>query len=291
MHTPVLLQEVITYLDPQKGESVIDGTVGLGGHAKKLCSLVGEQGRVLGIDQDEKALTHAEKTLEGCRSEVVRGNFKDMKELAHSVGIEKAQKILLDIGLSSLQLADISRGFSFKEDSPLDMRFGEGARYTAQEIVNSWTTDELVQIFEEYGEERFSERIAKGIVEARKEKEIRTTYELVEIIESAVPYFYTKRKIHPATKTFQALRIAVNDELSALLSVLPQAWELLEKQGRLAVISFHSLEDRIVKNFYKDKKKEGVGIVLTKKPIRASREEIIQNPRSRSALLRVIEKK
>jgi 16S rRNA (cytosine1402-N4)-methyltransferase len=210
------------------------------------------------------------------------------------LNIKKVNGVVFDLGLSSDHFENSGRGFSFKKDEPLLMTFEKDltkARFTARDIVNDWDEENIADILYGYGEEKFSRRIAKNIVEARKEKAINTTTDLVEIIEKSVPVWYKKgRKTHFATKTFQALRITVNDELETLKDGLKKGFDALEKQGRLVVVSFHSLEDRIIKNFMRDKKNEREGILITKKPIVPSREEIKENPRSRSAKLRIIEK-
>lgn len=255
------------YLDIQPGEKFVDCTVGLGGHARAIMAKGGE---VLGIDRDEESL----KNLKGIR--VKKGNFADLKELVDF----SPDGILMDLGMSSWQLEKSGRGITFRKTEPLDMRMDLDSSLTAEKIVNEWPYDELARIFYEYGGERFSWRIARRIVNAREKKRIKTTYELVGLIISSYPQRKVRR-IHPATKVFQALRIAVNDELDNLKKALPQALEILKPGGRLVVISFHSLEDKIVKNFMRDNLE-----VLTRKPVVPTAEEVKLNPRSRSAKLR-----
>jgi len=295
-HTPVLLNEVIENLNLKKGDVVLDGTVGGGGYLKEICKKVDVEGKVIGLDQDNNAL---ERVKEGSKNWnrdliLVNDNFRNLDNVLIDLNIKKVNGVVFDLGLSSDHFENSGRGFSFKKDEPLLMTFEKDltkARFTARDIVNDWDEENIADILYGYGEEKFSRRIAKNIVEARKEKAINTTTDLVEIIEKSVPVWYKKgRKTHFATKTFQALRITVNDELETLKDGLKKGFDALEKQGRLVVVSFHSLEDRIIKNFMRDKKNEREGILITKKPIVPSREEIKENPRSRSAKLRIIEK-
>ncbi len=295
MHIPVLLQEVLDNLNPQKGETFIDGTINHGGHAKEIAERLGSTGTLIGIDQDGKALSFAEQNLKSSPAKVIllNGNFRHLTSLIKEAGIEKVDGILLDIGFSSDQIENSGRGFSFKTDEPLNMSFQtktDSLAFNARDMVNDWDENNLADVIYAYGEETFSRQIAKGIVEARKEGEIKTTLQLVEIIRQAVPVWYTKKRIHFATKTFQALRMTVNDELGALKEGLNGAWEVLASGGRLGVISFHSLESRIIKEFMRDKKELGEGVLITKKAAKPNREEVLANPRSRSAQLRVIKK-
>lgn len=308
-HVPVLLTEVITYLDPKPNQNFIDCTLGAGGHAAEILKRTAPDGKILGIDLDGRAIEIAKQKvssfgLQVSRLVAVQGNFKNLKEIVLQNNFQNISGILFDLGFSSMEIADPKKGFSFQFDAPLDMRYG-GEGITATEIVNRWPEKELAKIFEEYGEEKFSKRIARQICEQRKISPIVRTRELVEVIGQSVPKKFQHGRIHFATRVFQALRIAVNDELNNLSAVLPQALELLGPSGRLAVISFHSLEDRIVKNFFK---RESAGCVcpkeapvcrcdhkailkiLNKKPIVPSEEEAKINPRSRSAKLRVAER-
>lgn len=292
-HVPVLLNEVINSLNLEKGETVIDATVGAGGHSKEICSLIGENGTLFGLDQDKTALEIAKKNLSGgkCKVLLINGNFREIDSLIAGNGIEKTNKILFDLGVSSMQFGPTGRGFSFLYDEPLLMTLKsdlEEGDLTAYEIVNSYSEKEIADIIYKYGEDRASRRIAREIVNARKIKPIATSGELAEIVKRAFPKRHFK--INPATKTFQALRIAVNDELGALDMGLIKSWKILNKGGRMSVISFHSLEDRIVKNFFRNLSKEKKGLLINKKPIIATLEEVRLNPRSRSAKLRTIEK-
>jgi 16S rRNA (cytosine1402-N4)-methyltransferase len=290
MHESVLLNETIEGLDLHKGDVLVDGTLGRAGHS--LEAFRREPGVcIMGIDRDEDALTESQVKLvhAGAKFELFKGNFRDMDKF-----VSKADKIILDLGVSSPHLDSSRRGFSFKNDEPLLMTMEKKVgkdTFTARDIVNGWAEEDIANVIYAYGEERYARRIAKRIVEARQENPIETTRELVEIIESAVPGMYRHGKIHPATRTFQALRIAVNDELASLKQGLNVAFHLLNPGGRLAVISFHSLEDRITKTIMKEWTKQGAGEQLSKKPITPTDEEARTNPRSRSAKLRIFIKK
>lgn len=295
MHQSVLLHEVITYLDIKKGDAVLDGTINGGGHSKAMCELIGSKGKLIGIDQDKEALARATKALSQCNAPhfLIQENFRNLDRVLLSTGMKTVDKILLDLGFSSFQIETSGRGFSFQKDEPLLMTLKASPQpedLTAEEIVNTWEEEHIADIIYGFGEERFSRRIAKGIVSAREKKRITTTGELARIIIESVPERLRSGKIHPATKTFQALRITVNDELGALTEGLEKGIRALSPGGRMAVISFHSLEDRIVKNTFRQKQKEGIVSILTKKPLVPSREEIGENKRARSAKLRVIEK-
>jgi len=286
MHKPVLIKEVLEELNPQKGENFIDCTFGFGGHSLAILKKNKPDGKVLGIEQDKEVLKFAPKNK---RLILLKDNFKNLKEIVRKYNFNKIDGILLDLGVSSWHFDKSNRGFSFQTDELLKMNCSEDP-LNAQEIINQWPEQELIKIFREYGQEKFPGRIARVICEQRSKYQIKTTKQLVDIIEQAIPKKHRYRKIHFATKVFQALRITVNDELNNLIKVLPQAVSLLEPGGRLAVISFHSLEDRIVKHFFRDEFKKGNLEILTKKPIIPERDEIISNPRSRSAKLRVIKK-
>jgi 16S rRNA (cytosine1402-N4)-methyltransferase len=289
-HIPVLLNETLEYLNTQPGDTIIDCTIGGGGHAEALLEQSGPNGTLLGIDASKKAIAYLQEELKKYQKRIIlaHGNFRNIKQIAYDHSVSSARGILMDLGLSSDELADPGQGFSFRVEGPLDMRFGsEGV--TAAELVNSATEEELIRIIARYGEERYARRIAIAIVVARRKIRFETTTQLVDVIVGSVPKGYERGRIHPATRTFQALRIATNDELGALEAALPQAVELLEEGGRLVVISFHSLEDRIVKRFFRKHAGDTLR-VLTKKPIQASEEETRANPRARSAKLRVAEK-
>jgi len=274
MHIPVLLKEVIDGLDPQPNGNYIDCTLSSGGHTKEILKRNGPNGKVLGIEIDKEIF---EKTIKDERLIAVNDSYINLEKIIEENNFNNISGILLDVGMSSYHVDLSERGFSFNKDEPLIMTYGEGV--TAEEIINEYSEDEIEKILREYGEEKFSKRIAKKICEERKRERIKSTLQLVEIIRKIVPH----SKIHPATRTFQALRIRANDELNNIEKVLPQALKALDKGGKLLVISFHSLEDRIVKNFMKSEGLEAI----TKKPIVPTEEEIITNPRSRSAKLRI----
>lgn len=293
IHIPVLLKEATEGLLLKKGETVFEGTVGLGGHSRVLCEMVGKEGLFIGTDLDQESLEIAEARLKDvpCKKILVCDSFRNIDAVLSKAGIQKVNAILLDIGLSNRQLDVVPRGFSFMRDEPLLMTFRkDGSGLTAREIVNEWAEDSIADIIYGYGEERYAKRIARNIVEARKEKPIETTLQLVEIIKRSVPKSGFK-KINPATKTFQALRIAVNDELGALREGITKGFSHLAPEGRMAVISFHSLEDRIVKEFFRAEAGSGHASLVTKKPIVPSEIEIKENPKSRSSKLRIIIKR
>jgi 16S rRNA (cytosine1402-N4)-methyltransferase len=308
MHVPVLQKEVLYYLDPKPNENFIDCTIGGGGHTAAILERNGPKGKVLGIELDTelyKRLKAAEINPEaehsaryGARNEklkiknrliLVNDSYVNLREIVKREKFRPVSGILFDLGMSSWHLEESKRGFSFMRDEILDMRYNPQINsLTAEKILNQWSEFKIRQILKEYGEEKFAERIARKIIEMRKIEPIKTTFDLVKIIMGVVPAWYLHQRIHFATRTFQALRIAVNDELNNLEKTLPQAIEILEPGGRLVVISFQSLEDRIVKTFFK----KYIGDtyvnlkILTKKPVRPSEEEIRINPRSRSAKLR-----
>jgi len=275
MHIPVLQKEVLEMLSPKPNENFIDCTIGEGGHGLAILEMIKPKGKILGIDQEIR-LKKGDKRLI-----LVEDNFANLKSIVDNYKFYNIQGILFDLGMSSWHLEESGRGFSFKRPEPLDMRFSKENSLTAEKIVNYWSKPEIERILREYGEEKKALKIAQKIIELRGTLQIKTVPQLVKITDSL--------GVSPQ-RTFQALRIAVNDELNNLKKALPQAKELLNKGGRLAVISFHSLEDRIVKNFFKDYFQKGQLKILTKKPIIPSDEEIKNNPRSRSAKLRVVEK-
>lgn len=282
-HVPVLLDQVIVALAPRAGGSYIDATVGAGGHAASILDACAPTGRLLGLDADPAALAIAAQNLErfGARAQLVHANFENLYALATAHGFACADGIVLDLGISSMQVSDAARGFSFLLEGALDMRMNPQAPTTAADLVNTLDEAELADIIFAYGEERASRRIARAIVRARP---LYTTRQLAQVIERALG---RHGRIHPATRTFQALRLAVNRELDALDAVLPQIVETLRGGGRVAIIAFHSLEDRRVKNFFRSTPQLRV---LTKHPIRPTDAEIAVNPRARSAKLRVAEK-
>lgn len=293
VHKSVLLQETIDGLDIKASDTIVDCTLNGGGHTSEVFKRFGDKVNVIGIDADQSAIDRAEKKIGKRKNfDTVCTNFRNLDAALQEVGAEKADKYIFDLGLSSDQLESSGRGFSFKKDEPLAMTFavsGEEA-VTAEQIVNDWSEESIAAILMGYGEESFAKKIAKAIVTERKTKKIETTTDLVKIIDIATPVWYQRKKTHPATKTFQALRIATNDEVSALEEGLAKAFEHLDGDGRIAVITFHSIEDRVVKQFFKQKANVGEGKLITKKPIIPTRDEVKDNPRSRSAKLRIIEK-
>jgi 16S rRNA (cytosine1402-N4)-methyltransferase len=290
MHIPVLQKEVFQYLNPQSNENFIDCTIGSGGHTLAILEKNGPGGKVLGIDADLEQIENCKLKIENFKKRVILAcdNFSNLKEIVKRKRFRNVQGILFDLGMSSWHLEESGRGFSFLKNEQLDMNFAQDKkRLTAKEIVNNWPVEEIEKILKEYGEERFVKKIALKIIENRKiEPIIKSTFQLIQIIKEAIPLWYQHQRIHFATRTFQALRIAVNNELDNLKIALPQALDILEPRGRLVVISFHSLEDRIVKHFFKSRTK--FLKILTKKPISPSKKEVEINPRSRSAKLRAI---
>lgn len=281
-HIPVLRAEVLNALQPHRRGHYIDGTLGAGGHAEAVLQASAPDGRLLGLDGDPEALTIARETLKpfGERAILVRSNFTQIKSVARAQGFIPAAGVLLDLGLSSMQLANLARGFSFQSDT-LDMRMDDRSELTAAEIVNTWEEGDLANLIFEYGEERQSRKIARAIIEHRP---LGSAQVLAGLIEREVG---RRGKIHPATRTFQALRIAVNHELENLEATLPELEEVVGQGGRVAIITFHSLEDRIVKNFFKA---HGAWRTLTKHPIQPTYAQTRENPRARSAKLRVAER-
>lgn len=299
MHTPVLLQEVVQFLNPQSGGDFIDCTLGAGGHSKAILERTAPDGKLLALDLDGEAIKQFRQYVDNCglgkRVILVQGNFSCLRALADEYRITSVDGVLLDLGFSSDELEQGGRGFSFLRDEPLDMRYSseDESQNTAADILNYWSYEDIVKIFREYGEERDARKIARLILAERRNAKIQTTQELVNIVLRAKfssMVLYPHHRIHPATKVFQALRIAVNQELDNLTKILSQAIEVVKPGGRVAIISFHSLEDRIVKNFFREQKEKGNAKIITKKPVQATEEEINSNPRSRSAKLRIAEK-
>ena len=294
-HVTVLLNETVAGLLPKSGGVYVDGTLGAGGHTEEICR-VAPKSPIIGIDADADAIERAKARLAGMPCTLITStNFNDkISEILDENRIDEVDGVLLDLGMSSDQLDRSGRGFSFLRDEPLKMTMQSEISENdldAYKIINHFNEEQLATIIYGYGEETYSRRIAKAIVEAREISEIKTTGQLADIIKKSVPFKYRNGKTHPATKTFQALRISVNDELERLEITLEQSFNRLKKGGRLSVISFHSLEDRIVKRFAKAKYDEGKANLITKKPMVPTTEEIKANPRSRSAKLRIIEKK
>lgn len=303
MHRPVMGKEVVASLNLDDGKVVVDGTLGLGGYSEMVLSS-GKRVRIAAFDLDEENLKLARTRLSDFGDAVVyfHDNFANLKADLHGEGIEKIDGLMLDLGIASTHVDLASRGFSFAKDSELDMRFDRSSGITAKEIVNTYSTEELTRIFREYGEEKFAWKIARGIVGRRKDVPFERTVELADFIQSIVGG--KKGKIHPATKVFQALRIEVNGELQNLADALEDTVGVMNKKGRIAVVSYHSLEDRIVKNFFRDQSREFMNVpgeltttylepklkIITKKPVLPTKEEISANPRARSAKLRVAER-
>lgn len=302
MHISVLKEEVAEYLGLSEGEVVVDATLGLGGHALDILQKVGKSGRLVAFEQDERNLLVAQERLDDYRDQItyIHRNFCYLKTGLIDNGFEKVDAILFDLGLSSPHVDQSERGFSFMQNGPLDMRFDPRSKKTAADVINAYSENDLLRIFREYGEEKLSGRIVRSICERRKLRAFETTVELAEFIKEVYPAKLRSRSSHPATKVFQALRMEVNSELEVLEEVLPQAFEVLRPGGRIVLISYHSLEDRIVKKYFKaleQPKAEGEEAIfktfadpyvtsLTKKPVVPSESEISINPRSRSAKLR-----
>jgi 16S rRNA (cytosine1402-N4)-methyltransferase len=284
VHVSVLSDEVLHWLAPEPGQTFVDGTLGAGGHARALAERVGSSGLVLALDRDATALAAAEKNLAGLPIAIAQANFCDLADVLNEIGLTAVDGILLDLGLSSDQLADSNRGFSFDSPGPLDLRFDTETGEPAWRLLARLDAEPLADILFRYGQERFSRRIARRIVEQRKIAPLETAEQLAQLVRRAIPPTADTRRIDAATRTFQALRIAVNDELESLERALRRLPDLLKPGGRLAIISFHSLEDRLVKEAFRDDPRLSP---LTKKPLRPGDEEIAQNPRARSAKMRV----
>ena len=306
-HTSVLLDECIENLNIKPDGIYVDGTLGGGGHSSEICKQLSEEGTLIGLDRDRDALAAAEKRLEpyNCRKIFVQCNYSEIRRVLQELEIDGIDGALLDLGVSSFQLDNAERGFSYMQEAPLDMRMSQDDSFTAYDIVNGYSEKDLKRIITEYGEERWSARIASFIVNARKEKPVETTTELVDIIKAAIPAKARRDGPHPAKRTFQAIRIEVNDELGQLRNAMEEFCDVLNTDGRLCVISFHSLEDRIVKEVIARRvnpctcpKEFPVCVCgkvadikkVTGKPILPSEEELEYNPRSRSAKLRVCKK-
>ena len=288
-HVPVLVEEVMTFLRCEPGRTYVDATLGGGGHASEILKRTAPDGVVIGIDWDEEALSEARNALMpfGDRIRIFRENFTCVPDF---VGAESADGMLLDLGLSSIQVEKAERGFSFREEGPLDMRMDQRLNHTAADLINRLSSEELEYTLTRYGEERWAKKIAKAIVQEREQDPIRTTQTLRRIVHTAIPRRFHTRRIDPATRTFQAFRIRVNEELDNLEKILETGWKVLKKGGRLCIISFHSLEDRMVKEAFRRLEKEDEMRILTKKPVTPSEEERKRNPRSRSAKLRCAER-
>ncbi|MFA6386215.1 MAG: 16S rRNA (cytosine(1402)-N(4))-methyltransferase RsmH [Candidatus Paceibacterota bacterium] len=294
-HIPVLKDESIDGLAIKNADTIVDGTLGGGGHTFEMIKRYGNSIKIIGLDLDIDAKSRTEILIGDTPSDFVFANsgFQDIDKVLSDLKIENVDGILLDLGISSFQLEVAGRGFSFLKDEPLLMTMKKEPTeedLTAKEIVNTWDEENIADIIYGFGEEKYSRKIAKKIIESRKEKEIETTFDLVKIIQDAVGGYYKGLRIHPATRTFQALRIATNSELSNLEEVLDKGFNCLKKGGHMSVISFHSLEDRIVKRAFVGLKEKGLAKIINKKPIIPTEEELRSNPRSRSAKLRLLEK-
>ena len=307
-HTSVLLEETIANLKIKPDGTYVDGTLGGAGHAREVCRRLSATGRFIGIDQDEAAIAAAGERLRdfGERVTIIRSNYCDMVPRLQEIGIQSVDGIMLDLGVSSYQLDNAERGFTYREDAPLDMRMDQRSALSAYEVVNGYSEEQLFRILRDYGEERFAGKIARNICTARKNEPIRTTGELTEIIKRSIPARIRATGGHPAKRSFQAIRIEVNQELKVLEESLDGMIDLLNDGGRICVITFHSLEDRIVKNIFRKNEhpctcppefpvcvcgKKSRGTVITRKPVLPSEEEMAANPRSKSAKLRVFERK
>jgi len=289
MHTPVLLKEVIEYLNPQSNENFIDATIGEGGHTKAILEKNEPAGKVLGIEVDPMLYQTVKNQMQDRKRLIlVNDSYVNLEKIVNDLQFQPVNGILFDLGMCSWQIDESKRGFSYLKDEPLDMRFNPESTLTAAEIVNFWKLEDLERILREYGEEKYAKRIALAIKETRKKKRIVGTQELVEILKRCLPKNYDNYRLHPAARTFQALRITVNNELENLKMGLTMALKILAPQGKIVVISFHSLEDRIVKKFFRDNAKQNILRILTKKPIISSQEEIKNNIRSHSAKLRAV---
>ena len=307
-HKPVMPRECIEFLNIDPEGIYVDGTIGGAGHSSLICENLSKNGTLIGIDRDDDALATASQRLEkyDCNKHFVKSNYSEIKEVLRNLDIAEIDGALLDIGVSSFQLDEQSRGFSYMQDSPLDMRMDQQAGFTAADVVNTYSEKDLAGIIKKYGEERWASRIAQFIVKAREKEELKTSGQLVEIIKAAVPASARREGPHPAKRTFQALRIEVNDELASLEKAVRDFMDVLAPKGRLAIITFHSLEDRIVKEAFNERANPCTcppefpvcvcGKVadikkITRKPLVADEDELESNPRSRSAKLRVIEKR
>ncbi|MFT4555654.1 MAG: 16S rRNA (cytosine1402-N4)-methyltransferase [Planctomycetaceae bacterium] len=289
VHVPVMLREVLQQLDLEPGLTVVDGTVGAGGHSRKISEQIGETGVLIGLDRDSMMLNFAAERVSGAGRHLIQSSYSEIKNVLHELGIDTVDRILLDLGLSSDQLADRQRGFGYSVDAPLDMRFDNRSGQSVAEFLASVDQAKLTEILTTYGEEKFSEAIAQRIVERRRKQPIKTTRDLTETVEEAIPArFRQQSRKDPSTRVFQALRIAVNQELTHLEQALQtELYEALAPGGRLSIITFHSLEDRLVKNAFRD---ESRWKVLAKKPTAPTPAEVRMNPRSRSAKLRTAAK-
>jgi 16S rRNA (cytosine1402-N4)-methyltransferase len=292
-HTPVMLEGVLCQLDPAPGKTIVDATVGTGGHAEAILRRIMPGGRLIGIDRDQESLAVAKEKLEDFAGsfELIYGNFMEIESILKNLRIKKVDGILFDLGISSFQLSNPERGFGFQYNGPLDMRMDRNSYISAYDLINNLTEEELSNLLRLFGQERWHNRIARFLVRQRQTHPINTTEELTDIVVRAIPYSYQHYRIHPATRTFQAMRIAVNRELETLETALTDSVELLAKGGRLCVISFHSLEDRVAKLAFRKASLEEKMRILTNKPQQPPESEKKDNPSSRSAKLRAAERR
>jgi 16S rRNA (cytosine1402-N4)-methyltransferase len=292
-HIPVMVEEVMDLLRCEPGRTYVDGTLGGGGHGEEILKRTAPDGLLIGMDWDKEAIHEASKRLQpyGNRTRIFRENFIHLPEILKAMKIETVDGILLDLGVSSIQLERGERGFSFRGEGPLDMRMDERKDHTAADLLNTLSPGELERILFEYGEERWTKRITKAIVSERATKPIQTTDDLRKIVYRTIPKKFQSRRIDPATKTFLAIRIKINEEMENLKGILESGWKALSKGSRICIISFHSLEDRMVKESFRRLEQEGVMRIVTKKPLTPSEEEQENNPRSRSAKLRCGERR
>jgi 16S rRNA (cytosine1402-N4)-methyltransferase len=294
VHSPVMLAEVLEYLNPRPGQLIVDATLGMGGHSREILKRIAPGGRLIGIDRDEESLAQARSNLSDYASscEFAYGNFSDLDTILKNLNIESIDGIVMDLGLSSFQLKDAQRGFSFQVEGPLDMRFDRNSYISAYDLVNNLNEEEISHLLWTFGEERWHNRIARCLVQERQKHPIATTQELSTIVLRAIPgrFRHGHHRIHPATRTFQAVRIAVNRELESLETALQKTIRLLGGGARICVISFHSLEDRMVKHTFRRIAAEGAIKIITPKPLTPTLAEIKENPPSRSSKLRVAEK-
>ncbi|MFH1440833.1 MAG: 16S rRNA (cytosine(1402)-N(4))-methyltransferase RsmH [Candidatus Omnitrophota bacterium] len=291
-HIPVMLDEVLEYLNLGQGKAIVDATIGTGGHSLKMLERIGPQGRLIGIDRDQESLDIAKNRLSdySASCQFVYSSYSDIDKVMNALNIQKVDGMLFDLGISSIQLDDPDRGFTFQNEGPLDMRMDRNSYISAYDLVNNLDEKGLSELIWNFGQDRFHNRIARFLVRARQKHPISTTRELSNIILKAMPYGRRYQRIHPATRTFQAMRIAVNSELELLEAAISKAVEFLNKGARICVISFHSLEDRIVKLSFRELAANGVIKLITPKPLVPSNTEMRSNPSSRSAKFRVAER-
>ncbi len=293
-HTPVMLREVLEYLDLKPGKVIVDATLGTAGHSENILERILPGGGLIGIDRDEESLSIARERLSkfGFAAKFIHGNFVDLDTLLENLKVSKVDGVLFDLGISSVQLQDTGRGFSFQREGPLDMRMDKDSYVSAYDLVNNLNEEELSTLLWNFGEERWHNRIARILVQEREKHPITTTLELADIVARSIPsrYRYHHYRIHPATRTFQAVRIAVNRELEILESAVNKAIAILNKKARICVISFHSLEDRVIKFAFRRAEADGLINIVTPKPLTPAQSEVVANPASRSSKLRVAER-